>query len=91
MATLPTTFTTKLIKGTMPAAWTYVIMPESAEFFGTRGIVKIKGSVDGYPLVSSFMPLGDGTHMLPVKAEIRKAIGKGDGDEVVVTIVERTN
>jgi hypothetical protein len=35
------------------------------------------------------MPLGNGTHMLPVKAEIRRAIGKDDGDDVTVILLER--
>ncbi len=91
MGKLPVTFKAKLTKGVSKGAWTYVVMPGSAAFFGTRGLVKIRGSINGHPIESSFMAIGDGTHMLPVKAEIRQKIGKDDGDTVDVTIEERTN
>jgi len=64
-------------------------MDDAADLFQTRGLVKIRGAIDGQPFDGALMAQGDGTHRLPVRATLRKAIGKEAGDTVRVRIDER--
>jgi hypothetical protein len=68
--------------------WTVVVWPESVAFFGSTRSIKVKGSMNGVPFQTAFLPWGDGTQFLPVSKKVLKAMGKQSGDTITVTLEE---
>jgi hypothetical protein len=68
--------------------WTFAAIDEIAQDkHAWFGWVKVCGSVDNHQIENyHLMPMGNGTLMLPVKSEIRKKIGKNEGDWVHVVL-----
>ncbi len=68
--------------------WTYASIPEIVQDKKAPfGWVKVKGTIDNYEIKNyKLMPMGNEKLFLPVNADIRKIIGKGEGDSIHVVL-----
>jgi hypothetical protein len=89
MHPLDATFSAVLLQSPSGDDWTYVVMPDSPAFSATRGLVRVRGTIDGRPFTSAFVALGEGGHKVPVRAAVLEAIGKHAGDTVAVRLTKR--
>lgn len=71
------------------SGWLCVEMQDSGEIFGTRMPVKISGTVDGQPFDATLLPFGNGNHMIPLRAALRKQLKKDQGDEISIHLLKR--
>lgn len=85
---LDATFTARIIADSN-SGWPCVQMADSATFFGTGKAVKIGGTVDGHPYEATMLPVGGGTHIMPLRAAFRKLLTKSVGDDVTVHLTDR--
>jgi hypothetical protein len=53
-----------------------------------RSRLILEGTMDGLLFRSSCMAVGDGTHRLPIRAELQRALGKEAGNTVAVQLEE---
>lgn len=72
------------------SGWTYILIPQDiAEVLtpGSRKTFRVKGKIDAHAIKAvAVMPMGDGSFILPVNAQMRKAIGKRKGAMVSISL-----
>ncbi|SNR39408.1 MULTISPECIES: DUF1905 domain-containing protein [Hymenobacter] len=69
----------------------FLVVPFSIpETYGISGALPVQGTIDGFPIRLNLVPIGDGLHALPVKKEVRNAIGKSWSSTVHVSLERDT-
>lgn len=72
------------------SGWTFIQLPQDIGeqlIPGNRKTFRVKGKIDAYSIKAvAVMPMGDGSFILPVNAEMRKGIQKKRGAMVMVSL-----
>ncbi|WP_315816615.1 YdeI/OmpD-associated family protein [Paraflavitalea speifideaquila] len=78
----------KLQKIPGKGGWTFIVIKEiTPDQRSKGGFVQVKGFIDDYELKAyNLMPMANGCMFMPVKADIRKKIKKGEGDTVKLVL-----
>lgn len=77
----PQKFETKLLPRGPKGAWTYIVVPFSVlEVFGSKAMVPVTGTINGFPFRNSLMPAGDGTHLMGISKTLLQAANAASGD-----------
>jgi hypothetical protein len=91
-------FTTTILKFETQGektGWTYIEIPaDIAQQLkpGNKKSFRVKGRLDKHPIEAiALMPMGGGAFIMPLNADIRKAIGKRQGAVLQVQLAEDTN
>lgn len=81
-------FAAMLIKDPERGGWTKIDIPFDVEkVFASKGYIQVKGSIDNIPFSGiKLMPAGNGRYWMAVSEKLRKAISKGNGDNVSVVM-----
>ncbi|MEO5570000.1 MAG: DUF1905 domain-containing protein [Bacteroidia bacterium] len=81
---------TRLHREDIKGAWTYLVVRDASEVFGSNTNIPVKGTIDNYAIEGTLQPRGDGSHWFAVKKEVRDAIGKSIGETVDVLFEDNT-
>ncbi len=80
-------FKAKLVPEGEGRAWTILKIPFSVEkVWGTRAMMRVRGTINGIAYRSTIFPLRNGTHLMMVSKEIQADADAKPGDTVKVVM-----